>query len=52
MAAPIALIELALMSDMYQGTRPNALTAVAGAIAAVMFLSFIRGPRRFGIARG
>jgi uncharacterized protein (DUF305 family) len=47
MAAPMVLIELALMGSMYSNKRLNALIAAAAVVAAVVFFLFIR--RQTGI---
>jgi hypothetical protein len=48
MAAPMVLIELALMSSMYHNKRLNALIAGAAVVAAVVFFLFIRGQTAIG----
>jgi Domain of unknown function (DUF305) len=48
MAAPMVLIELALMSSMYHNKRLNALIAGAAVVAAVVFFLFIRGQAGIG----
>jgi uncharacterized protein (DUF305 family) len=48
MAAPMVLIELALMSSMYRHKRLNALIAAAAVIAAVVFFLFIRRQTAIG----
>jgi len=52
MAAPMVLIELALMGSMYHNKRLNTLIAGAAVVAAVVFFLFIRrqtviGDRQF-----
>jgi uncharacterized protein (DUF305 family) len=52
MAAPMVLIELALMRDMYENRRLNAIVAVIGVVALIMFFLLIRqqvaiGDRQF-----
>lgn len=48
MAAPMVLIELALMSSMYRHKRLNALIAAGAVIAAVVFFLFIRRETAIG----
>jgi hypothetical protein len=48
MAAPMVLIELALMSSMYHDKRLNALIAGAAVVAAVLFFVFIRRQAAIG----
>jgi len=48
MAAPMVLIELALMSGMYHSKRLNALIATAAVIGAVIFFLFIRRQAAIG----
>lgn len=48
MAAPMVLIELALMSSMYRDKRLNALIAAAAVVAAVVFFLFIRRQTAIG----
>jgi hypothetical protein len=48
MAAPMVLIELALMSSMYHRKRLNALIAAAALVAAVVFFLFIRQQTMIG----
>jgi len=48
MAAPMVLIELALMGSMYHNKRLNALIAGAAVVAAVVFFLFIRRQTAIG----
>lgn len=48
MAAPMVLIELALMGSMYSNKRLNALIAAAAVVAAVVFFLFIRRQTAIG----
>lgn len=48
MAAPMVLIELALMGSMYDNKRLNALIAGAAVVAAVVFFLFIRRQTAIG----
>ena len=48
MAAPLVLIELALMTSMYHDKRLNALIAVAALVATVIFFLFIRRQTAIG----
>lgn len=48
MAAPMVLIELALMSSMYHDKRLNALIAGAALVATVVFFLFIRRQTAIG----
>jgi uncharacterized protein (DUF305 family) len=48
MAAPMVLIELALMSSMYHHKRLNALIAAAAVVAAVVFFLLIRHQTAIG----
>jgi uncharacterized protein (DUF305 family) len=48
MAAPMVLIELALMGSMYHNKRLNALIAGAAVVAAVVFFLFIRRQAAIG----
>jgi uncharacterized protein (DUF305 family) len=48
MAAPMVLIELALMRSMYQNKRLNALIAGAAVVAAVVLFLFIRRQTAIG----
>jgi cation transport ATPase len=48
MAAPMVLIELAVMRSMYHNKRLNALLAGAAVVAAVLFFLFIRRQTAIG----
>lgn len=48
MAAPMVLIELAVMRSMYHNKRLNALLAGAAIVAAVLFFLFIRRQTAIG----
>lgn len=48
MAAPMVLIELALMGSMYDNRQLNALIAAAAVVAAVVFFLFIRRQTTIG----